>query len=676
MTNNIFLIVLTWFMTGCGGSSPSPTFQKGFIIDSPVSGLDYECDGMTGETNDEGMFECTKLPVTFKIGNLTIGSIFKIPSDKKVYPQDIVGKARSNFSDAKVIELTRFLQSLDDDQGIEQMINITPELKENFTSNLILSNMSEEAQKELIESMGKTYVSEESAIIHLRGSIEKLTSILITPNTMTVSLGSSVTFIAEGNYSNSVKKDISSEVSWSSSNPTIAMINGAKIETKSLGDTTITATYKGVSTTATLIVTKAHLASWEINASNLEIEEGKEIKLLTIGTFSDKTTTIMTSQVTWSSSDTNKATVDATGTVTTIKEGTVYISAEFEGRKATIEIEIISLIHDIRSEPYYKYAWHLAYNEEFGKNYNIDKNANINIEEAWKITRGEGVTVAVIDVGNFDWEHEDLKDNVINIYNSDEDDKNISNQGTSDTHSHGSIVSGFIASPVNGKGLVGTAPKSKLILIKQIDASDSATIKAFEYAKEHGAKVINCSWGTNNVSQGVSDAFAQLKEEGITIIFASGNDGQSMDNIINDESELESVIGVGASDENNDIASYSSYGRNIDLIAPGGDLGNGAGILGLDDTGSFGSSIQRSIVNNNYAFTNGTSFASPVTAGVVALILSVNDALTPNQIREILISTTDKIGDTAEYINGFDTYRAYGKLNAAKAVLMARDYKL
>lgn len=506
-------------------------------------------------------------------------------------------------------------------------------------------------------------------------AVEKLTSISIMPMTMTVSLGASVTFIAEGNYSTDIKKDISAEVSWSSSEPTIALVNGTKIEAKSLGSSIITATYKDMSTTATLTVTEASLISWDINTSYIKVIEKDEAKISALGIFSDRTTTDMTSQVIWSSSDNNIATIDATGIVKTIKDGTVFISAAFEDKNLIIEIEVISLIHDIRSEPYYKYAWHLAHNEDFGENYNIDKNANINIEEAWKITRGEGITVAIIDVGNFDWEHEDLKDNVIRVYNADEDNDNISNQGTSDEHSHGSIVSGFIASPVNGKGIVGTAPKSKLILIKQIDASDSATIKAFEYAKEHGAKVINCSWGTNNVSQGVSAALDRLKEDGITIIFASGNDGQSMDNIINDESELESVIGIGASDENNDVASYSNYGRNIDLIAPGGDLGNGVGILGLDDTGSLGSSIQRSIVNNNYAFTHGTSFAAPVTAGVVALMLSVNDSLTPDQVREILISTTDKVGDTADYISGFDTYRAYGKLNATKAVLMARDYK-
>lgn len=306
----------------------------------------------------------------------------------------------------------------------------------------------------------------------------------------------------------------------------------------------------------------------------------------------------------------------------------------------------------IQNEPYYDYAWHFAYNSNFGEFYGINQEAHIHIEDAWKITRGAGVTIAVIDASNFDWEHEDLKENVIRIYNSDEDSNSISNQGDSDDPSHGSTVAGFISSPINGIGLIGAAPEAKLILIKQIDASDAATIKAFEYAREHGAQIINNSWGTGNVSQGVASAFQELKDDGVTIIFASGNESANMDKIesdgstIQDESELPSVIGIGASNEYNEHASYSNYGSNIDLVAPGGNLEKGVGILGIDDSGAFGSYIQRSIVSDDYAFTNGTSFSAPITTGVVALMLSVNPSLTPYEVRDILIKTADKIGSS------------------------------
>jgi subtilisin family serine protease len=144
---------------------------------------------------------------------------------------------------------------------------------------------------------------------------------------------------------------------------------------------------------------------------------------------------------------------------------------------------------------------------------------------------------------------------------------------------------------------------------------------------------------------------------------------------INDESELSSVIGVGASSEFNDVTSYSNYGKHIDILAPGGDTIQSSGLLGLNDTGINGRTNQRALVNSSYSFTNGTSFSAPITTGVIALMLSVNPTITPDQIREILIQTSDKIGRRSNYIDGFDKYRAYGKINATKAVLMAKDYK-
>ncbi|MDQ7047653.1 MAG: S8 family serine peptidase [Sulfurovum sp.] len=235
---------------------------------------------------------------------------------------------------------------------------------------------------------------------------------------------------------------------------------------------------------------------------------------------------------------------------------------------------------------------------------------------------------------------------------------------------------GFIAAPINGKGIIGTAPESKLILIKYTGNSDAATIKAFEFAKNEGAQVISCSWGTEHVSQAVESELKSLYEANITILFASGNDGKTLDNEdddINDESESQWVIGVGASGENNDVTSYSNYGKNIDILAPGGDTQEALGVLGIDDTGDRGSSTQNGLVTNAYAFTSGTSFATPVAAGVVGLMYSVNPNITPKQVRDILIDYSEQIGgDDASYEDGFDEKRAYGKVNASRAVFEAK----
>ena len=340
-------------------------------------------------------------------------------------------------------------------------------------------------------------------------------------------------------------------------------------------------------------------------------------------------------------------------------------------------------------EPYYKYLWHIDSNNSNSNNIveelsnitgreswikNIDPNADINILDAWKITKGKGIKIAVIDDGG-DVNHEDLKDNIFLAYNADEKTNDIyHNSNTITDASHGNTCAGFIAAPINGKGIIGIAPESKLILIKQEEAADSATIEAFEYARNNGAKVISCSWGTNHVSQAIVTELRSLYDAGITVIFASGNDGANLDDDgVDDESEVEWVLGVGASSEFNDVTDYSNYGLNIDLIAPGGFTGDSIGLLGLDDSGTQGSTINYGVASNNYAFTDGTSFAAPIVAGVVALMYSVNSNITPKEIRDILISTTDKVGgNNADYWNGFDQQRAYGKINALKAVQEAQ----
>lgn len=319
-------------------------------------------------------------------------------------------------------------------------------------------------------------------------------------------------------------------------------------------------------------------------------------------------------------------------------------------------------------EPYYRYCWHLDnYDINFHSNYNIDTSANINVKDAWKISKGAGVIVAVID-DNFEKAHEDLAGNILEAYSVNKESDEVEDPNA--YSSHGSTCASFIAAPENGIGVVGVAPEAKLLLIAESSYYDFNLLKAFDYAKEKGAKVISCSWGSYNVSASLTSKLQEMYEAGITVVFANGNDGIDLDNSgYDDESEVPWVLGIGASAEDNDYTTYTNYGSNIEVIAPGGDY---VGVLGVDNTGDKGSVSQKNLVNNNYAFVNGTSFATPVTAGVVALMLSVDPTLTPDEVRTILIETADKVGgETADYVDGFDKYRAYGKVNAEKAVKRA-----
>ena len=142
----INILLLTTLFIGCGDTEENKEPEKkeeikdetkpkiGYIVDSPISGLEYECCGSDIDTitKEDGEFKCTTFPVRFKIGNYIIGSIFELPEDSKIYPQDIIGVDRNNDTDPKLIELTQFLQALDPDNDIEERITITQEVRDRF----------------------------------------------------------------------------------------------------------------------------------------------------------------------------------------------------------------------------------------------------------------------------------------------------------------------------------------------------------------------------------------------------------------------------------------------------------------------------------------------------------------------------------------------------------------
>ena len=337
---------------------------------------------------------------------------------------------------------------------------------------------------------------------------------------------------------------------------------------------------------------------------------------------------------------------------------------------------------------YSKYAWNIneSIDSNYKSTYKIDDNAHINLSAAWNTTKGkksnaEAIKVAIIDEG-FEVSHPEIKAQIFATYNVMTGTTDVSDTSTS-TFSHGTAVAGVIASKY-----LGVAPEAQLILIN-IDLLDdyqsSSTlteadlITAFQKAVDLGAQVINCSWGGGTVSGILSAKIQELKDKNITVVFSAGNDSSNLDSDgTTDESELSSVIGVGASSVENDITSYSNYGSQIDLIAPaGGNTTDGLlGILSLDLTGTNGinTSTQLGLVNYNYSFVQGTSFSAPTVSGVVALLLAAKPTLTANEIRQILIDTADKVGTSngADYsVNNFDVKRAYGKINAGNAVTEA-----
>jgi subtilisin family serine protease len=318
-------------------------------------------------------------------------------------------------------------------------------------------------------------------------------------------------------------------------------------------------------------------------------------------------------------------------------------------------------------EPYYYQQWYLQCDAAFCSEYDVSADAGIQLGyDQQRYNGGAGVTVAVIDDG-LDVSHPDIAAALVASYDVRTGGSDVAPDRPAE--SHGTAVTGIAVARINAEGIAGVAPKSRLVFIKYASQmSDSETIAMFYKAAELGADVINCSWGTYDVSPAVRDAIVDLATngrdgKGIVFVFAVGNGARDVGN---DESAIPEVIAVGSSDEQNDRAWYSNYGENLDILAPGGTY---LGITTTDVTGSLGYGTidpDYILATDPLAFI-GTSASAPITTGVVALMLAKNPNLTRAQIESLLHTYADKIGDV-EYVNGFNLYYGYGKLNAARVL--------
>lgn len=292
--------------------------------------------------------------------------------------------------------------------------------------------------------------------------------------------------------------------------------------------------------------------------------------------------------------------------------------------------------------------------------FNISKEANIHFGDYHRKYRGRGVKIAVIDSG-LDVNQEDLQGAIIHTYDIETHSADVSK-----TSEHGTATTGIIAARANDKGIFGVASESEIIFIRfKRKMNSDEVVKLFEKADELGADIINCSWGSGTDDEtgqvGVDDKVkAKIRDlaingrdgRGTIIVFAAGNTNEDIATL-NLEANIPEVISVGSSNEQNQKATMSNYGKNLDILAPGGDYGFNIGVPTLAPMG---------LVESNSVFTKGTSAAAPIVSGAIALMLEINPSLTRVEIEDLLKSTADKIGDEP-YVNGRNDNHGHGKIN-------------
>ncbi|MCK4872717.1 MAG: S8 family serine peptidase [Phycisphaerales bacterium] len=275
--------------------------------------------------------------------------------------------------------------------------------------------------------------------------------------------------------------------------------------------------------------------------------------------------------------------------------------------------------------------------------------ADIDAPEAWDLHTGtNAITLALIDTGVSE-SHPDLNDKRITGYNAQD---GSSNTDDSWLISHGTHCSGIAAAESNnGQGVSGVSWGAKIMPIKVLNALGSGTetecANGVIWAADHGADVGSMSLGYPDGITYFQNAINYAHGQGMVLVAATGNDGGPP---IYPPARWANVIAVGATDNRDNLASFTSTGPEMSVAAPGvnnysciDDLFNG----GLD----------------SYTYMSGTSMACPHVAGLACLVWSANLTLTNDQVRSIIESTADDKGAT-----GWDQQFGHGRVNARAAV--------
>lgn len=298
--------------------------------------------------------------------------------------------------------------------------------------------------------------------------------------------------------------------------------------------------------------------------------------------------------------------------------------------------------------------------------------ADIRALRAWAVSRGSPtVVVAIIDEG-VDTGHPDLVSQIVTPYDAVDGDNDQTPQARD---GHGTACAGIVAAVAgNGAGVAGIAPNVKIMPVRIARGNglggwitnDAQIEDGIRTAVDQGAQVLSNSWGGGSESNPINSAIDYALDRGRTVVFAAGNYSTSVSYPAS-LSASRAVIAVSATNEWDEFKTSSSrdgetgwgsnFGPEVSVAAPGvhiytTDIRGPGGYDPSDYTATF----------------NGTSSATPLVAGVAALLLSQNPNLTPSQVRDIIQRSAQDLGAT-----GRDDFFGYGRLDAERALAMASN---
>jgi subtilisin family serine protease len=320
----------------------------------------------------------------------------------------------------------------------------------------------------------------------------------------------------------------------------------------------------------------------------------------------------------------------------------------------------------------------------------------VEARKAWAKTQGTGMVVAVLDDG-VDVDHTNLTRNILRRPDPGEPrdlfgrDFFVAENAPdhfdprpkrfrapfgqmAGNDIHGTPCAGVIAASGAADGVRGVAPKARVLPVKVFHADDLATesrvANAIRYASRF-ADILSCSWSgpaSPDIELALEEAGAGRNGKGAAIFCATGNETSR----VAFPARSNFAIAVGASTDRERLADYSNRGPQVSVVAP--SSGGTNGIFTTDvstsnrgfNTGNEAAGGADGLHTNDFG---GTSSATPLAAGIAALVLAVNPNLTRGQVREILQQTADKIGPANSYdARGHSNNFGFGRVNAARAV--------
>jgi thermitase len=310
------------------------------------------------------------------------------------------------------------------------------------------------------------------------------------------------------------------------------------------------------------------------------------------------------------------------------------------------------------AEPDYVYYLQFTPNDpQFGQQWDLHNtgqtvdgkqgavDADIRAEQAWDVTKGAGIKVAVLDSG-IDLTHPEFSGKIVAS-------QAFASSSIIDIIGHGTHVAGIIsATGNNGQGITGVCPECQL-LIGKLTTDDTSGIvpssviaPSIIWAADNGAKVINMSLSGPDFSQTVQDAIDQAWSKNAVLVAAAGNNSSANKSY---PGAYDHVIAVANTKSDDTISATSNFGSWVAVAAPGDTI-----FSTLPTTPNMKGAT-------NYGFSSGTSMATPVVSGIAALIWSTKFGTNNAAVVERLISTADKIPGTG-------SQWTYGRVNAANAV--------